>query len=165
MKHLLKIDEIAHLNKKGEIIWKQNDVNNIFHVEGHYFLVNLAFNTSSGITVPANYYLGLDNRTTVQASDTFEELSEEPTQNGYARQAVNSLSGFTISFDGTIYRAISGTVTFEATGGSWGPVINLFLGTTSDDTGYLISTVVLETSRTVAEDESITMRISIALRN
>lgn len=161
MIHLMKIEEIQHV-KDNNVIWEQKNIDNVFHSLGHYFLLNVAFRTSTGIEVPSSYYLGLDNRTSTQSSDTFSSLSGEPTQNGYTRQAVNSLNGFTVSLD-TVYKAVSGTVTFTATGGSWGPVKNLFMATSSGSTGYLLATSTLDTSRTVLEGESLIMRISVAL--
>jgi len=166
MLHLLKIDNIQHVDADGTILWEQNDVNNIFHLGGQLFVLSTTFRTSSGIVVPGSYYLGLDNRATPLLSDTLSNLSGEPTQNGYARGGVNSINGFSIALglDGN-YRATSDVVTFSATVGSWGPVKNLFLATSSGITGHLISTSVLDSSRILLSGQSLTMRISVGLGN
>jgi hypothetical protein len=167
MFHLLKIDEIKHIDKDGKTLWEQSNINNIFHLQGQSFILNAMFNTSASVTVPSSYYLGLDNRTTPALSDVLAtSLSGEPTQNGYSRQSVSSLNGFSIaiSSDGN-YRATSSIVTFSASGGSWGPVKNLFLASSSGISGHLISSSTLDSSRTLLDGQSITMRISVGLGN
>ena len=167
MFHLLKIENIKHLDVDGTILWQQNDIYNIFHSNGQQYLLNVMFNTSSGITIPSNYYLGLDNRTTSSIGDTLASLSNEPTQNGYLRQAVSSLNGFSVALgtDNTNYQATSNIAVFNATGGQWGPVSNLFLATTLTNTGYLISTAVLTSPVTVSSGQQVSMRISVGLIN
>ena len=113
--HLLRIDHVEHKDKDGNVLWEQDNVDNLLHIGGQFFLLNLAFNTSEEIVVPAYYYLGLDNRTTPDVDDEFINLSNEPTQFGYTRQSVNSLNGFSVEHDGTRYKATSGSVTFTAT--------------------------------------------------
>lgn len=165
MVHLLKIDEIKHIDVDGSVLWEHKDLLNLFHLEGEYFLLNLAFNTSEGLEVPSSYYLGLDARTTPEIDDDLSSLSGEPTQNGYLRQSISSLNGFDVSIVEDNYRAISDIMTFTATGGSWGPVTNMFLATSADDSGYLISTADLESSRTLLAGQSITLKVSIGLTN
>lgn len=165
MVHLLKIDEIKHLDVDGCVLWCKKDLLNIFHSNGEYFMLNVVFNTSSGITVPGSYYLGLDNRTTPALGDTLASLSGEPTQNGYIRAAVSSLNGFNVSLSSSNYRASSSVVTFSAAGGGWGPVTNLFLTTATGNTGYLLSTTSLGGSRTLLDGQSFTARVSLGLSN
>ena len=165
MVHLVKIIEIDHLDANGNIIWNQKNIKNTFHQEGEYFLLSVAFNSVSGVTVPTSYYLGLDNRVNIQLNDGLENLSEEPTQNGYTRQAVSSANGFTVSLQSDNYLAVSTIVAFQATGGSWGPIRNIFLATTSTNSGYLLSSVALSEQRTVNDGENLTMRLSLGLIN
>jgi len=164
--HLLKIEEICHLDEYGKVLWKNNNINNIFHNQGEQFLLNICFNTSAGIVVPSNYYLGLDNRATPALSDTLSNLSQEPTQFGYSRQLISSVNGFTVALNNSgNYQATGNVVVFNASGGSWGPIQNLFLATTVNNTGYLISTAALGQSKTLSSGQSITMRISLSLQN
>jgi hypothetical protein len=165
MFHLLKIEEIKHIDTDGSLLWQQNDIDNIFHLNGESFMLNVVFNTSGGISVPSSYYLGLDARASPQFADTLSNLSGEPTQNGYSRQAVSSLNGFSVEVVESNYRAISNVVTYSATGGAWGPVTNLFLATSSSSSGYLISTATLEAPVTLQSGQSVTVRISVGLTN
>ena len=83
-------------------------------------------------------------------------------------QAVSSSNGFTIVLGSdNNYRAKSSIVTFSASGGSWGPVQNLFLATSTSNSGYLISTAQFNPlqTRTLANGESLTLRISVGLTN
>jgi hypothetical protein len=163
--HLLKIDSIEHVDSDGSILWSNKDVLNVLHLNGELFLLSLAFNTASEIEVPSSYYLGLDARDTIDIEDELTEITNEPTTNGYTRQAVSSLNGFDVELNGNNFRAVSGVVTFSASGGTWGPVTNLFLSTSSTSSGYLISSVELGSSRTLLDGQSITMRFSLGLQN
>lgn len=163
--HLLKIEDIKHVDCDGTILWERKDIDNTLHINGELFLLSVAFSTAGSISVPSSYYIGMDNRATLSLNDTFSSLSNEPTQNGYLRQSVSSANGFTISTVDSNYRAISSTLTFSAAGGSWGPVKNVFLGTTATNSGYLLSSVALDNSRTVLDGQSITLRFSLGLRN
>jgi hypothetical protein len=166
MIHLLTIDSIQHIDKDGNVLWEETNIPNIFHTGGQQFLLSVAFSTAVGVIVPASYYLGLDNRSTLALTDTFTSLSAEPTQFGYARQAVSSATGFNLEVDsGGNFIMRSSVVTFSASGGSWGPVRNVFLSTSASNTGFLVSSVVLGTPRTVADSQLITVRMSIGLTN
>jgi len=57
MFHLLKLENIKHLDINGSVLWEEDNINNVFHQDGELFLLSVAFNTGGGITVPANYYL------------------------------------------------------------------------------------------------------------
>jgi hypothetical protein len=134
----------------------------ILHDEGEQFLLSTLF---AGVAMPTNLYLGLDNRTTLAASDTLASLVSEPTVNGYARQAVNSAS-FTVVFTGGAYQANTPIVTFSATGGSWGPVNNLFLATSSDNSGKLIATVTLNQADLILiATQVMRIRMGLSLRD
>jgi hypothetical protein len=167
MFHLIKIEEIQHLDVDGSVLWSSKDLDNMFHTGGEQFLLSVAFNTTGGISIPNYYYLGLDNRNTLASADSLTTVSsQEPSSNGYSRQPISSASGFSIAAAGDgNYRATSGIVTFTAAGGSWGPVQNLFMSTTIDNSGYLIGSVSLGGSRTLTNGQSTTMRISLGLKD
>ncbi len=138
--HLIKILEIKHLDSEGNVLWQEENIPNIFHRQGEQFLLSVAFNTASTIVVPANYYIGLDGRLTLSDTDTLLSLANEPNTNGYSRAAVPSLNGFSVSLDvNNKFSAVSNVVQFSASGGSWGPVQNLFLCNTITNSGFLIS--------------------------
>jgi hypothetical protein len=164
MKHLLTILEIDHV-RDGKVIWREENLKNVLHTQGEEYMLTALFKTTL-VSVPTFYYLGLDNRATVLAADALPlSLQGEPTTNGYNRQAVSSASGFTIEEVDGITRATSIVVSFQASGGSWGPVTNLFLTNMINNTGYLIATAPLGTARTLQDGDFITMRFALALKD
>lgn len=166
---LVKILQIWITNAQGEILWQDENLYNMFHLSGEEFLLKAAF--VGGVTntiIPSNYYLGLDNRTTIDADDTMEtitDVGEEPTSNGYSRVAVSSSGVFTVSLSGSHYRANSPIISFSATGGSYGPVKNLFLTTKNDNTGVLIASVALTQTITPTAGDTINMRLGLSLKD
>ena len=54
---------------------------------------------------------------------------------------------------------------FTATGSGYGPVSNLFLATTSDNTGILIATAVLSAPITFTNSSSVNMRMRLSLQD
>jgi hypothetical protein len=170
MKHAIRIIEIQHLSKNGEVLWEQKNLKNILHTEGEEFLLSAAFigGKTSNTYIPTSYYFGLDNRATLAAADTMATVASngEPSTNGYARSSVSSLSQFTISTNISGYNtATSPIVGFTASGGSWGPVRNLFLTDKSDNSGYLIASVALTTPKTVMAGEAIHARMGLELKD
>ena len=134
----------------------------ILHDEGEQFLLSVLF---SGLAMPTNIYLGLDNRTTLAATDTLASLVGEPTVNGYARQPVGS-SSFTVVPTSGAYQANSPIVTFSASGGSWGPVNNLFMSTSLDNTGKIIASVTLnQANLTLISGQIMRIRMGLSLRD
>lgn len=166
MNQLMTVIDIFHLDVDGSCLWELHNLKNTFHRGGEEFLLKTCFNTASSVTVPSNYYLGLDDRDAIAVDDTFSSLVNEPSTNGYSRKAVSSANGFTVELDDdSNYKATSVVVTFQATGGSWGPVSNLFLATTSDNSGYLLASSSMLFSRTLTSGQILTVRIAVGLRN
>jgi hypothetical protein len=156
---LIKILEIQHLSKNGEVLWRSENIRNVLHSEGEEFMLTSLFVDAS--TIPSDYVFGLDNRLTTAADDTMADVSiVEPAGNGYFRQAVASDGQFTISVVNNIHRANSPIVTFSAAGGSWGPVRNLFLTNQPDSSGFLIASVPL-----AQDGESVSMRMALSLKD
>jgi len=166
---LIKIIEIQHLSKDGEIIWEDHDLYNVLHATGEQFILSAVFaGGQTNSVIPSSYYFGLDNRTSLLAADTMSTIASnnsEPTTNGYVRQAVSSDSEFVVTQVSNVNRATSPIVTFTATGGSWGPISNLFLTDALAFGGFLIASVPLSTALTVSSGESINMRMALALRD
>jgi hypothetical protein len=162
---IMKVLEIRHLDARGAVLWEQRDLLNILHQEGEEFLLRAAFvGGRVSDVIPENYYLGLDNRLTVDEDQTMDDILGEPTSGGYVRQAISSDGDFSINFESNHYLATSPIVAFRATSGSWGPVSNLFLTDADDDSGYLISTLELTNPVSLGVGESVTMRIGLQLR-
>lgn len=165
---LLRIEEIKHIDKNGNILWQEHNLPNTFHIEGEEFVLRAAFVGGQANTyIPENYYFGLDNRTTLTVDDTMATIvteGSEPSGNGYFRQAVSSSSQFQITLAESGHtKAVSPIVTFVASGGNWGPVQNLFLTDQADNTGFLIASVALSTTLTVNDGEGVHMRMSLTL--
>jgi hypothetical protein len=82
------------------------------------------------------------------------------------RQSVNTSSFAFVTNSLGDYQANSPVVIFRAVGGSWGPVKNIFLTTQPNNTNaYLISSVPLGANLTLQDQEMVSMRIGVALRN
>jgi hypothetical protein len=165
---IMKIEEIIHYGLNGEILYKENDIYNILHNEGESRILSAVFlgGPSNNAFIPSNYYLGMDNRTTITANQTLANLSGEPAGNGYSRQPCSSTTGFSIVAVGDVYQARSNIVIFAAITGSWGPVANLFLTDSSSGTsGNLYSTAVLSTPIILSSGGTISVRFSMALKN
>lgn len=162
---IMKVLEIKHW-REGEVIWEQNNILNLLHLDGEEFVLRAAFNGGriSNI-IPENFYMGLDNRQAPSASDTMDSLIAEPTANGYTRQPISSAGDFTVVEDSSHFRAVSPIIAFQASSGSWGPVQNLFLTDRTDNTGFLISTAIIQTPITVNDGETVTLRLAMQLRD
>lgn len=158
---LMTILEIKHY-RENEVIWEAKNIPNIFHESGERFLFSVAFDTDGGYSIPTFYYIGLDNRTTVLYDDDIGSITGEPSSNGYGRQTVSSSSGFGITLTDGRIRATSGILTFTAIGGSWGPVKNVFLTTSTDSSGDLIASSALSSERTLNNGDHLTVRFKLA---
>ena len=157
---LIKVLEIEYV-QDGNIIWSQKDLYNTLHLEGEEFILDALF--VSGL--PPFYYFGLEDRGTVAVGDTMASIEDEPTTNGYQRQAISSIGQFTIDVVDGVHVATSPVLTFSATGGSWGPVRNLFLTQQTDNSGDLVATVPLTQRVTVSDTASINVRMGLGLRD
>lgn len=151
--------------RNGRIIWEEESAENILHDEGEQALLSAYFDTDlTGYgPPPASLYIGLDNRSTLTESQTLANLTGEPTGNGYARIAVSTTTGWTISAPIDDYQAKTATLTFNATGSGWGPVSNLFLATTSNNTGKLLVSVPLSTSRTLVGGDQLQVDLAVKM--
>lgn len=164
MQHLIEILDIRHLAANGTILWSDRHLKNMLHITGEEYVLKIAF---TGLTIPTYYYFGLDNRTSIAAQDTLNTVQyTEPSEHGYARIPVNSSTDFQVTEAMTGHNlATSPIVTFSASGGSWGPVRNVFLATSNDNTGALIASVRLATPRTLLAEETLSVRIGLGLKD
>lgn len=159
---ILKIIECNHLSANGDILWQSKDIKNILHVSGEQFILDAIF--VGELEIPAYYYFGLDNRTDLDVTDELDDLLAEPTGNGYTRRPVASTGAFTLDVTtGGHYRALSSRLTFSASGSGYGPVKNLFLATSIDDSGLLISSIALGQTLTLASSESFNIVMGLSL--
>lgn len=163
-KHLHSVWNIRCYDKLGNLKWQELNIHNLLHDEGEQYILETAF--SEAQTVPAAFYIGLDNRASIAEGDVLPPANE-PSGNGYARQPVNSDNvDWTVTQDAGDFQAKSKTVTFTASGGpipATGSVANMFLGTTLDNTGKLVASVALSTARTISNGDSLDTDITIKL--
>lgn len=138
------------------------DMSNMLHISGQHFLLSACFNTIVQ-AIPSSYYIGLDNRTLIQLSDNMVNLVGEPSGYGYGRQPVSSVTGWTITNYTLGVSATSPVVSFTASGGSYGPISNIFLTTKLDNTGSLIATAPVGGSRMINNNDIITMQLAVSL--
>jgi hypothetical protein len=163
---IMKILEVSHHNKNGALLWHSSNIRNVLHQEGEEFILRAVFTGGQVSTIiPENYYLGLDNRTVVDVTDTLDNIFGEPAAGGYERQEVSSSGDFTVILEDDNFVASSPIVSFRATTATWGPVSNLFLADSADNSGRLISTATLASSITVSLGDNVTMRIGMQLRD
>lgn len=170
---VLHIKEITHLDKNGNLLWSENNIDNMLHDEGEIAILSAYFATTmSGYGAPpANLYLGLDARTTIVEADTLASLSGEPTTTaGYARSALatseagSSGDDFYINQPAAYYRADGKTVTFTASGAAWPAVTKMFLCTVSaGSTGKLICSLALSATRTLQDGDSLNASMYLGL--
>lgn len=154
--------KIEHFDRDGNHIWGEEGPN-LIHDEGEEFMIKVCF--TEVVSVPAAYYLGLDARTTLAEVDTLASLVDEPSGDGYARQAINSDgTDWTAQKDAGSgdWEAESKECSFTASGGNWGAVTKAFLATSSDGSGKLIASKALSQSRTVNDGE--TLKVTFTAR-
>lgn len=160
--HIMRIVELIHRDASGKVVFESRNIHNMVHGSGEEFMLGVLF---SGEAVPDFYYMGLDSRSAPSSADQMADLeSAEPSSNGYERQSVNS-EEFALALNSSgSWQATGPTVLFRATGGSWGPVRNIFLCT---GLGYespaLISSAPIGQELIVQDGETITMRMAMSL--
>lgn len=167
---ILKVLHIQHFSKDKEVLWEARNLYNLLHTSGEEFILRSVFyGGPTSPYIPTYYYFGLDARSSLTAGNTMSTIlsvGNEPSSNGYTRQSVSSTSQFNVAVnDDDIFQALSPIISFQASGGSWGPVKNLFLTDKSDASGFLIASVALPSTTTLNDGEIITMRLGLALRD
>lgn len=155
------IFEIQHLDKFGNVLWK-DEAENALVDEGEQDVLDVYLR---GAAAPTQFYLRLFNDTPVE-TDGLADLLSEAAGNGYAAQLIErSATGWpTLALDAGDFQATSSQEQFAASGGSFGPVSHVVLATSSDNTGKLISFAALSQSRTLADGESLTVTYRVKLQ-
>lgn len=149
-----------HFDRKGNLIWKHRAFNALAD-EGEENMLDLYLR---GQNAPTTFFLRLYNDTPAE-TDTLSDLTGEPSSNGYAAQEIpRDTNGWpTLVLDGGDFQATSSQETFVASGGSWGPVTNAVLATSTGTSGKLVAFVALSASRTVNDGESIKITLDVKL--
>jgi len=159
---LMKIIDIQHV-RGSKVIWEQKNIYNYLHTLGEEFLLKCCFATDA-THPPAQYYFGLDNRSSINIADTMTSVTNEAIGSGYSRRSVSSSSGFTIEQIGGVYRAASQIITFTSSG-NWTSVNTLFLTNLNSNSGTLISSASLSSAVSLQSGDSVNMRMSLSLQD
>lgn len=157
--------QIKHLDRDGECLWEEQSLPNVLHQQGEEFILKSIFDRASGVIIPESFYIGLDNRTTLNLTDTLSSLVAEPIGSGYTRQSISSNNGFSIKLNSLNWILTSRNIMFHAVGGSWGPVRNVFLSNASANSGFLISSVSLKSFKTIGNGQIFSLQIALGIRN
>ncbi len=163
---ILEIIEISHI-RDNKVLWSNKNLKNMLHNEGEEFILKILF---ADLVKPEYYWFGLDNRTTLDVTDTLLSITDEPSSHGYERQGVSSSEGWAFSNVGGQIIAKSPIITFAAVGGNIGPVRNIFMTNQSEaavptDDDYLISTVYLGQILTIVSGDAVSLRVAIKLKD
>lgn len=154
-----------HVDRRGKVLWERRDVPNLLHDEGELWILANSFDTNhASAGVPASIYAGLRSDAAAEV-DTLAAGLTELSDTGYARQAISTTTGFTMSTSGGDYRATSGTVTWtNSSGGAWTGAVAALLCTVSSGTaGLLIASFALSVTRTLQDGDSLNFSCYIAL--
>ena len=182
---LLTIESIKLLDENNKVKYEQNNIKNTLHQTGEFYMLSSLFSNKTRCNPPGIenllcdgqavtlgnlkstrvdfYYAGLDNRTTLNTTDTMASLVDEPSSNGYARQKITSWSSPVIS--NSVYVIKSNSITFSASSTGWGPVRNIFLATTQNASGFLISSVKLNQELTLKAGDTSILIMNLSLSN
>lgn len=149
--------------RRGSLLMAGANLPNIWHDEGEEYLVKVAF--SEELSVPANHYIGLDDRVALAEADVLTSLSGEPAVGGYARQAVPTTAvGYTASQVAGNWQAKTTTETFTPSGANYPAVRNCFLTDQASGTvGDLYCSIALSASRTVLDGDSLNVDMTISI--
>ncbi len=146
--------------KTGAILWEQERHNDLLD-EGERSIVMSYFRAEE---VPSQFYARLAYDS-ISLKDTLADIQREPVGNGYAPQLLErSSAGWpTIQRVNGLWQITSKEITFTASGGDIGPVNVMFLATTSDNTGKLISCVPFDKTQSVVDGQGLTLTLSTSL--
>ena len=161
---LMKIVEAEQI-RDGKVLWREENIRNTFHAGGELFMLTCSFD-NDGTFPPEQYYIGLDNRSSVTVEDLMTDLVDEPSGNGYVRQSISSNGGFTIDLLNSVYVATSNILTFSASVSSgYGPISTMFITNKSDNTGILLATATFSSPFTLSAGDIFNTRINLSLQD
>lgn len=159
----MKVVELTHKDKKGNVLYRSENIHNKIHLLGEEFILKVLF---GGTPVPNLYFIGLDSRESISSDDSISDLIEaEPVSYGYERKAINSDDFSVVQNPSGFMQANSPTVLFTAFGGSWGPIRNIFLSTGLESVSptVLVSSASIGQNLTVSPGETVSMRMAMSL--
>ena len=158
---LLILEELkVYEQATGKILYEDKNLKNVFNVGGQTLFLSCMFKNTS---VPNEYYVGLDSRTTITAAQTMADISGEPSGNGYLRQPLVKNTNFEFVPDVTPPKIRSSTVSFTATGTSYTATDMFLCNVGTGYSGVLISTLSFGTTLTVSPGAVVSMKFAMSL--
>jgi hypothetical protein len=156
------IGNIEHRDKDGKLLWQDRDGANALVDQGEEYFLKVGL---GGATMAATTYLGLSqsNEATLGETITLAGINEV-AGTGYARGSITSnLTDWTASLNSGDWQMLSKQITFTATGGTWSAALSLFLATSADGSGKVLSTKDLSMSRTLASGDTLKCTLTLKL--
>lgn len=153
--------QFTHRTASGRL-WASEWMHNILHDEGEQNILDSYLRAQN---TPTAFYLRLANDTLADA-DTLSSVVNEVSGTGYAavQLARNTTDWPTLAVTGNGYRATSKTVTFTNSGGTaWTAATVAYVGTSTDNSGRLVISAPLSTSRTLQPSDSLDVSIALGL--
>lgn len=155
------IGNIQHCNREGKVLWEDRDGANALVNEGEEYFLKVGLGAA---VMAAATYLGLSksNEATLGEAVTLATIAEV-SGTSYARCSVTSdLTDWTASLNSGDWQLLSKQVTFTA-GGTWDAALSLFLATSSDGSGKVLSTKDLSVSRTLLDGDTLKCTMTLKL--
>lgn len=154
-------EAICHNN--GKLKWSEKAFNTLTDI-GEQDIIDVYLR---GATGPVGFYIGLTGMTTIVETTLLTGLTNEPSGGGYSRQSVARsalAAGWpTLVLDSGDYMATSKIVSFNATA-TWSMVDKMFMATSADNTGKLISYAALSTPRTLVLNDILDITYKVKLQ-
>lgn len=140
-----------------EVVEAQLWTPNAIADEGEQWILDTFFR---GAAAPAGFFLRLATAAPTDTS-TLATVSQV-TGTGYAPIAVarNTTDWPTLALNAGDFRVVMATKTFTATG-TWTAATHMYLATTSDNTGKLISYAALGTTRTLVNGDTLAVDYNV----
>lgn len=171
----MNIDSVKLINNKNQITFEQYNIKNTLHTSGQEFILKAIFSDTDIVPRLDNnitYYVGLDNRGSIDKENGLQNLGTEPTTNNYRRQPISNWSLSKTSAG--VWVAKSSSIVFTAlssqsSNSGWGPVSNIFLTTvenrctTQPCSGYLISSSKLDSPISLSSGDKIVLEMSLSI--
>jgi hypothetical protein len=147
--------------RNGDVVWEETKHNALVN-EGEELVGDTFLRDANA---PTEFYLRFAEDTLTE-TDTLVDIVGEPVGYGYAPILIErSNVGWPVKeLDDGDWRYTSKELSYTASGGDIGPFNALFLATTSDNTGKLISFVALSTERTVLSGDTLLARVRLKFK-
>ena len=158
---LVVLEELLVTEKDtNNIIYKKENIRNVLNYGGQSLILSCMF---MGTTVPVEYYVGLDNRSTITANQTMADISGEPSGNGYQRQPLVNGTNFEFVPAVTPPKVRSTTISFTGSGAGYSATDMFLCNVNTGYSGLLISTISFGTTLYITAGNVVSMKFAMTL--